>query len=204
MNVHARPLPLLCGLGIALGAAGSAAQELTIAMPATEIGATSYDPVTATKISSAITLIYDRLVERDADQSFHPHLAASWEESEDGLEWTFDLAGSVTFHDGTPFDAQTVADWIPNYEGTENAFLTEAIERVEVVDAATVKFHMSRPEPNLLYNLASGFMSAPSQTAVAEMGDDYGVAGAVGSGPFEMESFEIGLQTMLTRNEDYA
>ena len=204
MILHARPLRVVCGLGIALGAAGAAAQELTIAMPATEIGATSYDPVTATKINSAITLIYDRLVEQDADQSFHPHLATSWEESEDGMEWTFELAQGVTFHDGTPFDAQTVANWIPDYEGTENAFLTEAIERVEVVDDDTVKFHMSRPEPNLLYNLASGFMSIPSQTAVDEMGDDYGVAGAVGTGPFELESFEIGLQTTLTRNDDYA
>lgn len=203
MTRHTRLNPILCGLGLTLVATGAAAQDLTIAMPATVIGTTSYDPVTATKINSAITLIYDRLVEQDADQSFHPHLATSWEESADGMEWTFELAEGVTFHDGTPFNAQTVADWIPDYADTENAFLTAAIERVEVVDDNTVKFHMSRPEPNLLYNLASSFMSVPSQAAVDEMGDKYGVTGAVGTGPFELESFEIGLQTVLTRNEDY-
>ncbi|MFN0114258.1 MAG: ABC transporter substrate-binding protein [Paracoccaceae bacterium] len=186
-----------------LFAQATAAQEATIAFAAGELGATSYNPVTSSNLNSATSLIYDRLVEQDADQSFHPHLATSWEEAADGMSWTFKLHPGVKFHDGTPFDAAAVAAWIPTFAGTENAFMTEAIASVEVVDPLTVKFVMSRPEPNMLFNLASSFMGVPSPKAYAEMGADYGVIGAVGTGPFKLESFGIGLETVLVRNEDY-
>ncbi|CTQ48559.1 ABC transporter substrate-binding protein [Jannaschia donghaensis] len=185
-------------------ASSAFAQEAVIAFDAGELGATSYDPVTSSNLNTATSMIYDRLVEQDADQSFHPHLANSWEEASDGMSWTFKLHEGVTFHDGTAFDAQTVADWIPDYADTENAFLTAAIESVEVIDPLTVKFVMNRPEPNLLYNLGSAFMGIPSQAAVEEMGADYGVAGAVGTGPFKLERFDIGLETVLVRNDDHA
>ncbi|WP_248239807.1 ABC transporter substrate-binding protein [Microbacterium kunmingense] len=37
-----------------------------------------------------------------------PLLASSWEQSEDGLSYTFTLEEGVTFHDGTPFNAEAV------------------------------------------------------------------------------------------------
>jgi peptide/nickel transport system substrate-binding protein len=37
-----------------------------------------------------------------------PALAKEWENSEDGLQWTFTLEEDVTFHDGEPFDAEAV------------------------------------------------------------------------------------------------
>ena len=195
--------------GTALIAAGflstsAIAQEATIAFSSGELGATSYNPVTSSNLNSATSLMYDRLVEQDADQSFHPHLATSWEESSDGMSWTFMLKEGVTFHDGSPFNAQSVADWIPDFAETENAYLVAAVDSVEVVDDLTVKFVMSRPEPNLLYNLASSFMGVPGAAAYDSMGEDFGVSGAVGTGPFKLESFEIGLQTVLVRNDDYA
>jgi peptide/nickel transport system substrate-binding protein len=196
--------------GSAIVAAGLAfaspafAQEVTIAFPAGELGATSYNPITSSNLNSATSLIYDRLVEQDADQSYHPHLATSWEESADGMTWTFMLHEGVTFHDGSPFNAQTVADWIPDFAGTENAYLVEAIGSVEVVDDLTVRFIMARPEPNLLFNLASSFMGIPGQAAYDELGEDFGVSGAVGTGPFRLQDFQIGLQTVLVRNDDYA
>ncbi len=37
-----------------------------------------------------------------------PALAKSWEQSDDGLTWTFTLQDGVTFHDGTALDAEAV------------------------------------------------------------------------------------------------
>src|SRR5690606_10885378 len=57
--------------------------------------------------------IYGGLTEFDLDQGEtvpapEPARAESWEVSEDELTWTFHLRDGVTFHDGTPFDAQAV------------------------------------------------------------------------------------------------
>lgn len=180
------------------------AQDATIAFSADELGATSYNPITSSNLNSAASLIYDRLVEQDADQSYHPHLATSWEESPDGMSWTFKLKEGVTFHDGTAFNAQSIADWIPDFAGTDNAYLVGAVDLIEVVDDLTVRFVMSRPEPNFLYNLSSTFMGIPGAASYDALGDDFGVTAAVGTGPFKLDRFDIGLETVLVRNDDYA
>ena len=54
--------------------------------------------------------IFNRLVEFERGSTkIVPALATSWETSDDGLEWTVTLREGVTFHDGTPFDADAVA-----------------------------------------------------------------------------------------------
>ncbi|MDE0685508.1 MAG: ABC transporter substrate-binding protein, partial [Candidatus Poribacteria bacterium] len=53
--------------------------------------------------------IYDTLIEyKDGSAEIEPGLAASWESSEDGLIWTFHIRRGVTFHDGTPINAEAV------------------------------------------------------------------------------------------------
>ena len=53
--------------------------------------------------------IYDTLVQyKDESTELEPALATSWESSADGLTWTFHLRQGVTFHDGTPFNAEAV------------------------------------------------------------------------------------------------
>lgn len=182
----------------------AAAQEATFVMPSSDVGAPSYDPIRGTKLNAATTLIYDRMVIQDADQSFHGQLATEWSSTEDGMSWTFKLRPGVTFHDGESFNAATIAWWIPKFAGTENAFMTEAIESVEIVDDLTVQFTMKNPDPNLLSNMASSFMGIPSPKAYDAAGDGYGINMAVGSGPFTLESFTIGQETVLAANENYA
>ncbi len=181
----------------------AAAQDVTFAVTAREVGTPSYNPITATRLNSANSLIYDRLVLQDADQSFHPSLATSWEQTPDGMQWTFKLRPGVKFHDGEPFNAKVIEWWVPKFAGTENAYVVEQIAKVEVVDDLTVRFHMKTPDPNLLFNLASSFMGIPSPKAYDALGDKFGVTAAVGSGPFKMEKFTVGQETILVRNDDF-
>lgn len=178
-------------------------QEATFVMSTNEVGAPTYNPVKATMLNAATSLIFDRLVVQDADQSFHPHLAASWEEAPDGMQWIFHLRHDVKFHDGEPFNAAAIAAWIPTFTGTDNQYMVDAIDKVEVIDDYTVKFVMKHPEPNLLFNFSSSFMGIPAPAAYKELGDSFGVTQAIGTGPYKMESFTVGQETVLVRNEDY-
>ncbi|HEX6119143.1 MAG TPA: ABC transporter substrate-binding protein [Dongiaceae bacterium] len=210
MNVRLRTAFLIGGTALMTVAASIAgmssrawSQEATFVISTDEVGAPTYNPLKATLLNSATSLIFDRLVVQDADQSFHPHLAESWEEAPDGMQWTFHLRKGVKFHDGEPFNAAAIADWIPTFAGTDNEYMVDAIDKVEVVDDYTVKFIMKHPEPNLLFNLSSTFMGIPAPKAFRELGDNFGVTQAIGTGPYKLESFTVGQETVLTRNDDY-
>ena len=203
--VSASVLTLAASLGLAARDAAAAADtEAVFALASSEIGAASQDPIRATLLSTVVMLIYDRLIEQDVDQSYHPHLAESWETSADGMSWTFKLRQGVRFHDGEPFNAATIAWWIPKFKGTPNEYLVDAIDRVEAVDEHSSRFVMKRADPNQIFNLASAFMGIPSPKAYDEAGDSYGVAVAVGTGPYKLESFAVGQEAILVANEDYA
>src|ERR1700730_3471408 len=71
--------------------------------------APSLDPHQATAAPSVYVYanIFDTLVEQDRDLSLTPSLAESWEQTSP-TTWRFKLRRGVTFHDGTPFNAQAV------------------------------------------------------------------------------------------------
>lgn len=178
-------------------------QEATFVLAVGQVGIPAYNPIKATNTNTAFTLIFDRLVVQDADQSFHPHLADSWEEAPDGMQWIFHLRHDVKFHNGEPFNAAAITAWIPSFIGSDNQYMVDAIDKVEALDDYTVKFVMKHPEPNLLYNFSSSFMGIPAPKAYKEMGDNFGVTQAVGSGPYKLENFTVGQETVLVRNDDY-
>ena len=95
--------------------------------------------------------IYDTLVWWGPDKGFHPGLAESWEISDDGKTYTFNLRQDVTFHDGTPFNAEAVKvtfDRIGVDEATVGkgaAGLMGSYESTEVVDDFTVNVNFCRP-----------------------------------------------------------
>ncbi len=148
-------------------------------------------------------MIYDNLVVQDADQSFHPGLATSWTEAPDGMSWTFEIKPGVTFHNGEPLTAAAVVAWLGFFAPTENAFTTQSIAKAEATGEMTVTLTMKNPDPNLLLNPASSTMGVIEPKACVEMGEDYGVTAAVGTGPYKTESFAIGSETVLVRNDAY-
>jgi peptide/nickel transport system substrate-binding protein len=179
------------------------AQEATFVLTQSEVGVPTYNVIATGNTNIGAYLIYDTLVVQDADQSFHPGLATSWVEAPDGMSWTFELKPDVKFHNGEPLTAAAVVAWIGLFTGTENAYTTAAIAKAEATGDLTVKLTMKNPDPNLLFNMASSFMGVIEPKAFAKMGADYGVTGAVGTGPYKFESFTVGSETVLTRNDDY-
>lgn len=92
-------------------------------------------------------LCYEGLVNYENGEIV-PCLAESWEFSDDGKALTFHLKEGVTFHDGTPFNAEAVktdfefAHPNPNFS---NISAAANVESIEVVDEYTVTFTIPMP-----------------------------------------------------------
>jgi peptide/nickel transport system substrate-binding protein len=70
-----------------------------------------FDPIFATdgETFRPSRQIYDTLITyQQGTAELTPGLATEWTLSPDGLAWTFTLRDGVTFHDGTPFNAEAV------------------------------------------------------------------------------------------------
>jgi peptide/nickel transport system substrate-binding protein len=139
-----------------------------------------------------------------------PWLAESWEVNDTATEYTFKLRPGITFSDGTPLDAKTVALNFDTF-GLGNKDLkypvSEVInnyDRAEVIDDLTVKFHFNTPSPGFLQGTAvigSGIVAASTLALPYDaLGDATKI---VGTGPFVVESETLGKELSLKVREDY-
>jgi peptide/nickel transport system substrate-binding protein len=151
-----------------------------------------------------------------------PSLATSWEASEDGLTWVFQLQEGVTFHDGTPFNAEAVV-WNFNrwqFDDAPGHFEEEVFEyydymfgpgeesfvgSVEATGEYEVTFTLDEPNGGFLNTLAMPMFSIASPTAVEENGPAYGSpeVGYVCTGPFEFVEWVSDERVVLERYADY-
>ncbi|MDT0275298.1 ABC transporter substrate-binding protein [Blastococcus goldschmidtiae] len=149
--------------------------------------------------------IYDPLMKRTPDGGVEPYLAESMEPNEDLTEWTLKLRPDVTFHDGTPLNAQALKTIWDEYlvaPGSNLASNLAEVTSLDVVDDLTVKYTLKAPNaafPDLLSDPA-GWPFSP--TAAAAAGDDAG-SNPVGTGPFEFVSWQRDNALVVEKYEDY-
>jgi peptide/nickel transport system substrate-binding protein len=167
------------------------------------------DPaVTPWAVSHSVMMnIYDTVVYENHDASFHPGLAESWEVSNDGLSYTFNLREGVTFHDGTPFNADAVKfnfDRISDPE-TKSGFAVTLLGPYagsDIKDDQTITVNFETPFAPFLDGASQAFLGMVSPTAVEEHGEDYGI-NPVGTGFMKFKKWVRGDHIELVRNEDY-
>lgn len=150
--------------------------------------------------------IFATLLDVDENLNLVPELAHSWEVSDDGMTYIFYLRDDVTFHDGTPFNAEAAKfnfdrmmdPEIGSPRGDELAF----VDSVYVDDEFTLRLEMKRPYSALLPALASwsGMMVSPA--AIAKYGDDF-EQHLIGAGPFRFVEHIRDDRLVLERYDNY-
>jgi ABC-type transport system substrate-binding protein len=124
-----------------------------------------------------------------------PELAESWTSTPDNLVWTFKLRRGVTFHDGSPFNADAVVTSYDRILNKNNPYyfagktraggqLSIAIKSYRAVDPYTFELTLSRGYATLFLILAHGEASIVSPTALAKYGVDF-ASHPVGTGAFK-------------------
>lgn len=157
--------------------------------------------------NTILPYLFDTLVYRDLDNTYKPYLAESWDISDDGKQVTFTLRPNITFHDGTPLDAEAVKYTFDrvNAVGQKSVMATTVaqMQSIEVVDPLTVRFTFAAPSSTLFSSLATPYAGIVSPTAAKESGEAFGQK-PVGSGPYMFEKWEPGVSVTLVKNPNYA
>src|ERR1700761_384096 len=180
-------------------------------------GLTMYDGLTMWDLSSA-----------DKPSALIPGLATEWTVNpDDHKKWSFKLRPGVTFHDGSPFNADAVV-WnvekvlkqdAPQFDPSQVGLTTSrmpTLASARKIDDMTVELTTTEPDSFLPYNLTNLFMASPAKWQKlfdAAQGADTKAKSAAageafardasGTGPWKMTGFTPRERLELAKNENY-
>ena len=146
--------------------------------------------------------ILETLTKIDSDGSIKPLLAQSWSVTPDNKTWAFKLRPGVTFHNGEPFNAQTVKFSFERAVAPGSANKDKAvfnnIVNIATTDDHTVVLTLKNPNPDFLFQLGQTTASIVEPKSAATNN-----AQPVGTGPYRLESWNKGSSVVLTRWDGY-
>jgi len=150
--------------------------------------------------------LYDSLFVIDPSLKILPGLVKSSDVT-DPLNYKFTLQSGVKYHDGTPFNAQSVKDNIQRYKTASNSKRKsdlKSVTSVEVVDDTHVVLHLSKPDATLLSTLVDRAGMMLSMDAVKKGGQDFSLAPmGAGSGPFQFVEWKRNDHLTLKKNTSF-
>jgi peptide/nickel transport system substrate-binding protein len=154
--------------------------------------------------------VFEPLVDLVRDTTeIGPVLATKWSVNEATTLWTLTLRPGVVFHDGTPFNAEAVRANFDRIVALRTGFswTLPALDRVEAVDAQTVRFHLKRPQVSFLKVLSLFPLVSPASLKANERGGDHASAwsttNGVGTGPYKFESVKARGDIVLVKHDRY-
>ncbi len=146
--------------------------------------------------------VFEGLTRINEDGSVSPLLAESWTVSGDGRVYDFKLREGVTFHDGTPFDANDVVFTLNRARApaSTNAQrpIFEMIDTVRATGPYAVRVTLKEPLGAFTTYLGWG-----DAVIVAEESAATNANHPVGTGPFKFVRWRKGASATLVRNENY-
>ena len=199
------PAPSVARAAAAAGVANQG-NSLTMALSAEP---NTFDPHLTVGRNTQIFIanVFDGLTARDASARIQPALATEWGFLGDGSSWQFKLRQGVTFHNGDPFNAESVKYTLerainPDTKSTISSELS-TIAGVDVVDASTVVVRTKQPDimiPDRLGELYGGMLS-PTHT----MATDAATLATKpnGTGPFMLTEWVKNERLVLQANPSY-
>ncbi|MFI6706693.1 ABC transporter substrate-binding protein [Nonomuraea sp. NPDC050478] len=142
-----------------------------------------------------------------------PALAESYELSDDGKVLTLKLKQGATFADGSPITADDVVFSLTRVRDMKGSpsFLLDGVE-VEKTDDTTVTMTSEKANAALPYILPNPALGILNSDVVKENGgtadaqdkaEQYLNANSAGSGPYQIETFNVSSQVVLKANPQY-
>lgn len=149
--------------------------------------------------------IYEGLVRfKKNSTAIEPCLATAWKIGADGRSWQFSLRHGVTFHDGTPFDSQSVLySFQSRLKKKQTKFqrlspFFSSITAVRRLGTHLVEITLDRPYAPFLVALAdsAAFIQSPASAGAASFMP-------VGTGAYRFSSWSKNRALILVRHAGY-
>lgn len=155
----------------------------------------------------AQNILYEALV-KITDDGIKPWLAESWDISEDGRVYTFNIRKGVTFTDGHPFDAHAVKKnfdaVMDNKQRHTWLEFVRLIESMQVLDDHTFRITFTEPYFPVLIDLgAVRPFRFISPNCMRDGGTKNGVNCHVGTNSYVLKENHIDQYSVFERNESY-
>jgi glutathione transport system substrate-binding protein len=202
-----RPIPrflLAASLLFGLPCGAFAAKDLVVGVPGNLTGLDAPD-LNDNLSQSAARLIFEGLYMLDEHMKLQPQLAESYEANEDATEFVFHLRKGITFHDGTPFNAQAVKFSFDRAGNPENHLKRQSlyvmIAHTDVVDDYTVRMALKYPFGAFINDVAHPGALIVSPKSLEQYGKEV-TRHPSGTGPYEFVSWSADT-LKLKKNEHY-
>lgn len=199
------------GLASAQDASSSAEEKVTFTVGQVN-DAITFNPMFAieTPEYNTMDMAYDTFLTWTLDGlETAPGLAESWEQSEDGLTWTFKVKEGVVWSDGTPFTAHDVAatyNWILD-QGVGNYIdYLPFTDEITAPDDTTLIWKTTQPTgaplyPPYIYILPEKVLDQYQDKA--DFRAWKGFPDTIGTGPFRLVEWQRGDFWRMEANPDY-
>lgn len=180
--------------------------SVTIGLEADATGLRPWEDACSSPCYTIMRSIYDPLFDQSAEGIYEPFLAESIESNEDFTVWTMTLRPDVTFHNGTPLTAQTIADMFPLQQAGasgQSAITGAKLVGVAAIDELTVEYTLSAPNVAFKGALATAPIGFPFDPAAAAADSAGYSTNPIGTGPFVIANRDQDNETIVERNPDY-
>jgi peptide/nickel transport system substrate-binding protein len=181
----------IAGAALLATAAPTFAQTPNQVVIVREVDSQNYDPhrTTARAGAEVIFMLADTLVSLDFDmRTIREGLARSWTVSPDGKTYTFNLRDDVTFCDGKRMTAEDVVfsfrRWVNPETRSPARWRAGDVREIVATGPHTVEYRLNAPYSDLLYQLTQSWAVVVDPVNVQALGNDFGVRGFNGTGPF--------------------
>ena len=170
-----------------------------------------------------VNQLFSGLIQSDVNLNVMPDVAECWTISQDGLEYAFELRRDARFHNGNHVtsddfiytftrlfnEAEIPPGIIQGYlniiDGVDDyvAGRADHIPGLSAPDPFTLVIRLSKPYPSFLNVLCMDQARVVPRQEVERVGTEEFGRHPVGSGPFQMVSWEQDTQLVLAANRDY-
>jgi peptide/nickel transport system substrate-binding protein len=155
-----------------------------------------------------LNALHDALIKNSGKTLFdYPGLAERYEFAPDAKSATFWLRPGIKFHNGEPVTVEDVKFSFESYRGAKADLLKAKTERVEIVDAHTVRFHFKEPFLDFPMIFGTSNVSGAGWIVPAKYYQQVGPDGfkqkPIGAGPYKLVRQEPGTKLEFEAFEGY-